>query len=467
MAGLWCDDYNEVMRSVVPPPSTKNSYSSSLAGDVSDGEEQAARAEAREARNFLVIALYQIVMRIGWIFKTESIVMPAVLDSLGGAGWLRGCLPLLNRLGNSLAPLLFARRMKIMRRKKWALAACMALMSAVFLALSGLWFATGGVATAWMRASFLLLYTAFFICIGIHQLALGTLQGKLIHAVHRGRLMLFSNVIGSIAAIVCAWYLLRQWLTPDTADFRLIFLFSGAAFAVCVGVSLLLSEPADHYRQARSPLRHLFSDVRRTMREDANFRRLMGVAALFGSSIMLFPHYQALGRDVLGISLDAIILWVVVQNAGTGAFSLVAGPLADRCGNRLVLRVSVLAICVCPLAALWCGALGETGKAWYWAVFVLVGLTPITIRTLMNYTLEVAEPAEHPRYLSALSLSLAAPIFFSPLMGLLVDVAGFAPVFLGVTVLVFGGWLLTFSLAEPRHHLPESPDAAVSDEAAC
>jgi MFS family permease len=363
---------------------------------------------------------------------------------------------------------LFARRLKIMRRKKWALAACMALMSAVFLSLSGLWLVTGGVATVWMRVSFLLLYTGFFIGVGMHQLTLGTLQGKLVHAVHRGRLMLFSNVIGSIAAIVCAWYLLRQWLTPGVADFRLIFLFSGAAFAACVGVSFLLAEPADHYRQARSPLRHLLADVRRTMREDANFRRLMAVAALFGSSIMLFPHYQALGREVLGIPLEAIILWVVVQNAGTGAFSLAAGPTADRWGNRLVLRATILGICLCPLTALLCGSLGAAGQAWYWTVFVLIGLTPITIRTLMNYMLEASEPSEHPRYLSALSLSLAAPIFFSPLMGLLVDAVGFAPVFLGITTLVFGGWLLTFTLAEPRHHPAEAiGEADVSEEGTC
>ena len=44
-------------------------------------------------RNFSLIAVYQVVVRTGWIFKTESIIMPAVLDVLGGSAWLRGCLP--------------------------------------------------------------------------------------------------------------------------------------------------------------------------------------------------------------------------------------------------------------------------------------------------------------------------------------------------------------------------------------
>ena len=37
---------------------------------------------AIEARNFSVLTLYQILLRTGWIFKTESIIMPAVLDTI-------------------------------------------------------------------------------------------------------------------------------------------------------------------------------------------------------------------------------------------------------------------------------------------------------------------------------------------------------------------------------------------------
>jgi len=55
--------------------------------------------DRREPRNFAVIAWYQIVIRVGWIFKTERIIMPAFLDYIGGSAWLRGCLPVLNRFG--------------------------------------------------------------------------------------------------------------------------------------------------------------------------------------------------------------------------------------------------------------------------------------------------------------------------------------------------------------------------------
>ena len=45
-------------------------------------------------------------------------MIPAFLDYIGGTPWLRGFLPMLNRFGHSVPPILFARRLKVMPRKK-------------------------------------------------------------------------------------------------------------------------------------------------------------------------------------------------------------------------------------------------------------------------------------------------------------------------------------------------------------
>ena len=71
----------------------------------SDAYQLSEAAQMHEGRNFVVLALYQVIMRTGWIFKTESIVMPAVLDTITGGGplggFLRGWLPVFNRLGHA------------------------------------------------------------------------------------------------------------------------------------------------------------------------------------------------------------------------------------------------------------------------------------------------------------------------------------------------------------------------------
>ncbi len=398
------------------------------------------------------MAIYQMVMRTGWIFKTESIIMPAVLDSLGGAAWLRSCLPLLNRFGQSVPPLMMARRLKVMRFKKRALASCSLLMGFCFLALAGIWAWHSAPPAWWMPWSFLAVYCVFFMGTGVNQLAFHTLQGKLIAPTLRGRLMLASNVLGATTAIVCAALLLSLWLRQEGGDFAKIFGFAGACFALAGVLGLSLREKPDSFQQPATSIRRVFGSAVEIIRRDSNFRRAAVVASLFGASMMLFPHYQALGLTKLHLQLDSLIGWVILQNAGTALFSFIVGPLADKRGNRLVLQGIILGICLAPLAALGLAYLGGPLAArLYSGVFLLVGLTPVAIRTFQNYTLEIAQPADHPKYLSTMSLCLAVPIIFSPLVGALIDVVGFLPIFLAVTGLLGAGWLLSFRMVEPRH----------------
>ena len=445
-----------------PPAETHAPAASEPAGVMVRG----ADVTASEPRNFVVLAVYQIVMRIGWIFKTESVIMPAVLDTIGGPGWLRGCLPLLNRFGCSVPPILFARRLTLMRRKKRGLAACTLAMSMVFLALASMWLITGTSNYGWMPVCFLVLYTLFFIATGMNQLAFSTVQGKLIQPARRGRLLLASNVVGAACAIAVAWYLLGHWLRSSGGDIQYIFGFAGFCFGVSAPTALLLVEPADNYRQPTVAIAQHFTAAAEILIRDVNFRRLAIVAALFGTSLMLFPHYQALGRERLGLQLDNLMWWVIVQNTGTALFSLAAGPVADWRGNRLVLRVILFGVSSVPVVAIVLAHAGSLGAALYCLVFVMIGLTPLTFRTLNNYTLEICEPADHPRYLSALSLCLATPIFLSPLVGLAVDATSYELVFFGVAGILLLGWLLTFTLNEPRHHISgQAATAGVGVEA--
>lgn len=417
-----------------------------------------ASQDAVAARNFSLLALYQIVMRTGWIFKTESIIMPAVVDYISGAGWIRGCLPMLNRFGHSVPPVLLARQVKLLPKKKWAVVGMTSLMSALFLLLTWLFF-MGFAHRSWMPAAFLIIYASFFMCIGINTLAFTTLQGKLVETTKRGRLLLTSNMIGAGSAVLCAFVLLPRWLEGEVPRYDLIFGFSGLLFAGSAMSVLFLIEARDDFEQepAATPM-HYFADAYHTLAGDRNFRKLAFVGALFGTSFMLFPHYQNLGQEVMHLERISLMWWVVIQNIGTGLFSVPVGWIADRKGNRLVLRIAMLVIAAAPTSAIILLHAGSMGTQLYHYVFVLVGLTPVVLRTLQNYTLEVAEPEDHPRYLSTLSFCSALPLFFSPLVGHFVDLFGFEAVFLGIAGLIFAGWVLTFGLQEPRHHVKlESP----------
>lgn len=401
--------------------------------------------------NFGVMTIFQVLIRTGWIFKTESIIMPAVLDLIGGQAWLRGCLPMLNRFGQSVPPLLASDKLRNTAIKKYGLALTTSIMGACFIFLSLVWIVTGGAPSWWLPIVFLVIYGVFFSSTGINQLIFSTMTGKLIAAHRRGRLMLVSTTVGGMTAVCFAWFLLHRWLSDEHGDFASIFAFTGFAFLSAGGLSLLLKEPADTPTGTKRTGLDLFKMSLATLATDKNFRRLTIVAGLFGMSMTLFPHYQAVGRGKLELGLTALIPWVIAQNVGAAVFSIPAGWAGDRFGNRAVLRVLMLALCLAPVLAIILSRLGPVAQPFFFMVFCLVGLTPVTMRIIANYTLEIVEPKYHPRYLSTLSLCMAAPaILTSSLLGLLIDWLGFEPAFGLVIALMFCGWLLTFGLDEPR-----------------
>ena len=407
---------------------------------------------ANEPRNLAALAVHFVVLRVAWIFKTESVIMPAVVDSIAGAGWVRGCLPVLNRVGQSIPSMLLADRVRDLKYKKYGVFAFTLSMAIPFLSLSVAWMVIDDKRQPWIMALFLVLYFAFFTLAGLSQLAFATLQGKLLRADRRGRLVSISGIVGSVAAIACAWYFLRHWLTLADGGYAYIFGFTGLGFCVAAMLSFLVSEPPDTPGEKRHSAQHHFREAWMVFCHDADFRRLAVVAMFFVLGQLLFPHYQALGRTQPDFAHTRLMVWVIVQNAGTGLFSWVSGSLADRFGNRLVLRIQVLAAALIPLLAIWLARLGtDHGRHLFWITFFALGTTPVVFRTLVNYTLEISTSDQHPRYLSTLKVTMAVPFLISPVVGLLVDRLGFTAVFFSMSGLMAIGGLLTFRLVEPRH----------------
>jgi len=407
------------------------------------------------SRNFSLLTLYQIVLRCGWIFKTESIIIPAVLDLIAGSGWVRGFLPILGRIGQSCPPLLYADRLRRLPLKKWSLFGTSLAMSVAFAGLASMFIpgVDAAIGKTAMVIGFLGFYFLFFCATGLNQLGFGTSQGKLIPPHLRGRLMLASNVIGAVIAISLAAWLLPKWLEGNRIEVNWIFGFSACAFVLSAMTVIGLKEIPDRPDKQTYSARHLFMESVLVVRDDLRFRWVCLIAAAFGFSLMLFPHYQALARERLEVDLSRMIFWVIIQNAGTAVFSLLGGPLADWKGNRLVLRTMLFGVMILPLGSIALVHSGEMGIYLFDWLFLFVGVTPITFRAFTNYTLELAPSELHPRYLATQSLCIAAPMVLSPFVGLLIDLTSFEAVFSGIAVILLIGWTMTWFLVEPRHEL--------------
>jgi len=440
-----------------------------MTGRCNERNPTSGAAAGREARNTAWIEIYQVIVRVGWIFKTETIIMPAVLDAVVDSGLLRGLLPVLNRGGQSIPPLLASSALARLPVKKWALVWTSLGMAACFAVLAAAWGPLEAGRPDRLAILFLVLYGLFSSVNGLNQLVVASLQGKLISPGHRGRAMVVSVAVGSVLAIIAAVLLLGRWLgEPD--GFPKIFAVTGGFFALAAIAPLFLDEPPDGGLENGPPragdgpgradrpnwMHATWQGIdawRRTLAGDRALVRLSLVAACFSAVLMLFPHYQAFARDRLGSRIGSLLTWVVVQNAATGAASLVAGPLADRRGTRVVLVWLVALSSATPLVVTLLSLLPHaTAAEWFWLVYLPLGLNPISLKIFTNYALELApRAAEHPRYVSIVGAALAAPFVLSPLVGMSVDRFGFRHVFLtGAAVIAYGA-VLALGLPEPRH----------------
>jgi hypothetical protein len=417
-----------------------------------DAAASATADDRRTARNLSTLVVYDVVIRIGWIFKTESVIMPAFLDLVAGAGWIRGCLLVVNRFGQSIPPAFFSQRLQGMRLKRRALRWWTVAMGTPFLVLAAVWAVVGSAPPHWMAGLFLALYFAFSCCHGVNQLSYSTLQGKLIPTRLRGRLLALSLPLGSGLAIVFAWWLMGDWLQRADGGFTYIFGFTGLCFVLGAVLTNFVDEEPDAKPLVARRVAHPFAEAWDVLRTDRNFRRLAAVVMPAMIGTVLFPHYQAMAREELGLTGGNLMIWVVVQNASVGGFGLLLGWIVHHRGERLGLRMTIFAGAAAPLTALAVVLLErDQGAAWYWLVFIPLGMTPLALKTMVGYTLEIAPTHDHPRYLSTLSLCLAVPFCFSPLVGWAVDLFGFEYVFAGGAVLILVAGALTFRLVEPRH----------------
>ena len=280
---------------------------------------------ADEPRNLIVLALFNVTLRFSWIFKTESVLIPRFMDVIDGSGFVRGFLPVFNRFGQSVVPLFLADRLRRAPLKRRVLRATSTLMGVCFLSLAGLWYWLGepvdGGAPAWMPIAFLTIYVIFFFVSGMNQLALGTIQGKLIRANRRGRLLAVSGVTGSVVSITLAWFLLQRWLEHPLqlpgGGYVLIFGFAGAGFVLASLLTLPVREPADNEcpSTARSA-KQAVTDAWEIIRHDHVFRRAATVAMLFITVQFLFPHFQAFSRHRWGSHDEGyhLMIWVIAVN---------------------------------------------------------------------------------------------------------------------------------------------------------
>jgi len=136
-------------------------------------------------RNAILEAASQVLLRLGWILKNETIVVAGFIHHLSGSPYALSVQPILSRICPFLPQLFVAGRVGALRRKKPFLLFAMLVYTLSWGLLAGIVFLVPGLSKALLLVIFLSAYTLFRLSQGFTMLARKTLEGKLIPADRR------------------------------------------------------------------------------------------------------------------------------------------------------------------------------------------------------------------------------------------------------------------------------------------
>lgn len=418
--------------------------------------------------NLFLLVWHQIIFRVGWTFKTESVILPGFLDFLigPGAGVYRGFLPILNRLGQGIVPVFLARSMDSVSAKRFSLVVTATALAVPLFLAALLAREHGSLGQQAAGVFFLLIYFGFSAGYGLYQVAFNTVQGKLIRPDYRGRLMSYSTFWGTIPAVLVSFAVLRIWLSGQSPHYERVFLSGACLFVLSGLLCIFLRESKGDESFWDNASRRVWRPFWDVLRSRPGLRSLCLVGMIYSFSLALVPHYQAFARERLHIPTEQQYLWVIAQSASVGIFSVAVGWLADRYGNRLTFSLLVFGSVLTPA---WCLLMLHfsqgLAEATIWLTFVTLAFTTLAPRMAVNYALEMVPPEEHAVATAAFQLGITLPLLASPLWGWLIERWGFEGLLrMGIFLTAIAGVMSAF-LPEPRFRpTPPPPSKLIPSE---
>lgn len=383
------------------------------ANRVTDAEAEAQRD--RDYRwNFTVNLLDGAAFWFGSSFASSSTILPLFISKLSDATWPLAAIAVLGQGGWYLPQLFTARSVERLSRKKPVV-----INLGFFAERLPMWLMVVAAIVARETAglSLALLILAFgwhAIGAGVIATAWQDLIARCFPVEKRGSFLGLTTFIGT--GMGAAGAALSSWLLA-TFPFPTSFVYTFTIAAVGVTVSWLFLALTREPVQPPEPLAdeefNFWTDLRRIMAQDHNFRRFLLARLLiaFAGMGQGFLTVAALRR--FGIADGVVGQYTGVMLLGQTAGTLLFGVLADRHGHLLSLKIGTVSGVLAYLLA-W---LAPTA-VWYYAVFILLGFAfgAMMVSGIL-VVLEFSPPARRPTYTGLANSIVGVAGFTAPLLG--------------------------------------------------
>jgi MFS family permease len=297
-------------------------------------------------------------------------------------------------------------------------------------------------------AFFLIVYTWNRLGGGVVATAWQDLIARVFPLERRGRFWGLTSAIGTglgfAGSALSAW-LLTTYAFPTS----FVILFSLAAAILLFGwiFSTRIREPALPIDGAPQGQREFLARLPRLLREDRPFRRFLAARLLMSLGGMGLGFVTVAAVRRWAVADGTVGLYTGVLLLGQTVGNLVFGLLADRRGHKFALEWAALAYAV-AFALAWLAP----GAAWYYAVFLLIGVSQgILVVSGILVLFEFSEPKRRPTYIGLANTSLGVVNVLGPMAAAWLAGVGFGVLFAACAGISFVSWVsMRWWVEEPR-----------------
>jgi len=381
-------------------------------------------------------------------FISVQIVLPALIERLGGGNVIVGILPVVVYVGLFLPQVFAARYVETLLWKKgWTLRyGFLQRMMTLLIALAVLFFGS-----SWPTAAlvlFLVFFSLHYVFAGIGTPAWFDLFTRITPLRKRGRLAGFRSSLGGVSAFLCG--LVLTWLLA-TFDFPLnyalgFFIAFGLQMSsLLVQMSMVEVEPSR--AMDRRPVFTYLQRLPEVFRSNGDFRQFIISSAFLivaNMPIGFFTVYALKNFSADEAMVGQFTLSMLLTQAVS---ALISGFIVDRYGNK---RALIIAACGMLGATLW--ALAAPTLGWFRLVYMFLGVNVGTeLMARYNISAEYGPAEQRPRYV-ALMNTVLAPVYFSAMAGGIISNAfGYQTLFVvSAAFSLVGLFLLVTRVRDPR-----------------
>ncbi|OYD14917.1 hypothetical protein CH333_06995 [candidate division WOR-3 bacterium JGI_Cruoil_03_44_89] len=405
--------------------------------------------------NFAMGLLHGIFYTGGLAFSEPSTVLPVFLSNLTSSKTLVGLsstiMSKFGGIGSILPQLFVASKLENKAHKKPVLAVAIIIRALCWGLLALITYLFGRSHPLGIILSLFFFLTLFTFMGGIAVIPFYDIWGKAIPSTLRGRFFGYRQLFGGIIAIgsgliVKAILGNKGIFFPN--NYALLFLFSFILISISYIALGSVKEPIEEVHKRALSFGEFMKKAYHILKFDNNYKLFLIVQILAGAMGLALPFYVLYAKDVLGVRLGMVGIFLSAQMLGSVLSNILWAHLSDFTGNKKVIQISIFLGLMVPLIAL----LTPTHlSALFISLFVLIGFS-ITGQIIgnTNFLLDIAPTKDRPTYIS-LRGTLRLPVVVFPLIGgLIVQHISYNFLFIMTILTVLVGFILSFRLSEPR-----------------